>query len=133
MHSQFTASYFDLPFVEVEPLIEARPNTAISIDIILSSQHPRYFVTAQANIYSRCFIISLVSFVFPFHCLLCSILGHFRDHFLDAFGQHRISRPYADFIIRSCYVWEDRGPHSVTGLGIERFTEGRHWSASRVR
>ncbi|KZV62694.1 hypothetical protein PENSPDRAFT_545649, partial [Peniophora sp. CONT] len=33
----------------------------------------------------------------------------------------------------SCYVWEDRGPHSVTGLGIERFTEGRHWSASRVR
>ncbi|VDB85224.1 unnamed protein product [Peniophora sp. CBMAI 1063] len=33
----------------------------------------------------------------------------------------------------SCYVWEDRGPHSVTGLGIERFTEGRSWSASRVR
>ncbi|KAI0030406.1 Gti1/Pac2 family-domain-containing protein, partial [Vararia minispora EC-137] len=32
-----------------------------------------------------------------------------------------------------CYVWEDRGPHSITGLGIERFTEGRHWSPSRVR
>ncbi|KAI0311416.1 Gti1/Pac2 family-domain-containing protein, partial [Amylostereum chailletii] len=32
-----------------------------------------------------------------------------------------------------CYVWEDRGPHAITGLGIERFTEGRHWSASRVR
>ncbi|KAI0049959.1 hypothetical protein FA95DRAFT_1603964 [Auriscalpium vulgare] len=32
-----------------------------------------------------------------------------------------------------CYAWEDRGPHAITGLGIERFTEGRHWSASRVR
>ncbi|KAI0066018.1 hypothetical protein BV25DRAFT_1768125, partial [Artomyces pyxidatus] len=32
-----------------------------------------------------------------------------------------------------CYAWEDRGPHAITGLGIERFTEGKHWSASRVR
>ncbi|THH18741.1 hypothetical protein EW146_g2278 [Bondarzewia mesenterica] len=32
-----------------------------------------------------------------------------------------------------CYAWEDRGPHAITGLGIERFTEGRHWSPSRVR
>lgn len=31
------------------------------------------------------------------------------------------------------YVFEDRGQHAVTGIGIERFTEGRHWSASRVR
>ena len=32
------------------------------------------------------------------------------------------------------YAWEERGPHSeVTGLGIERFTEGRRWSPSRVR
>ncbi|TFY73517.1 hypothetical protein EWM64_g10495 [Hericium alpestre] len=33
----------------------------------------------------------------------------------------------------SCYAWEDRGPHAITGLGIERFTEGRHWSPSRIR
>ncbi|KAA1471811.1 hypothetical protein DENSPDRAFT_136771 [Dentipellis sp. KUC8613] len=32
-----------------------------------------------------------------------------------------------------CYAWEDRGPHAITGLGIERFTEGRHWSPSRIR
>ncbi|GLB37788.1 putative gti1/Pac2 family protein [Lyophyllum shimeji] len=32
------------------------------------------------------------------------------------------------------YVWEERGPHSeITGLGIERFTEGRRWTPSRVR
>lgn len=32
------------------------------------------------------------------------------------------------------YAWEERGPHSeTTGLGIERFTEGRRWSPSRVR
>jgi Gti1/Pac2 family transcription factor len=32
------------------------------------------------------------------------------------------------------YAWEERGPHSeVTGMGIERFTEGRRWSPSRVR
>ncbi|KIL65877.1 hypothetical protein M378DRAFT_161503 [Amanita muscaria Koide BX008] len=32
------------------------------------------------------------------------------------------------------YTWEERGPHSeLTGLGIERFTEGRRWSPSRVR
>lgn len=32
------------------------------------------------------------------------------------------------------YAWEERGPHSeITGLGIERFTEGRRWSPSRVR
>jgi Gti1/Pac2 family transcription factor len=32
------------------------------------------------------------------------------------------------------YAWEERGPHTeVTGLGIERFTEGRRWSPSRVR
>ncbi|KAF8902899.1 hypothetical protein CPB84DRAFT_1775145 [Gymnopilus junonius] len=32
------------------------------------------------------------------------------------------------------YAWEERGPHSeLTGLGIERFTEGRRWTASRVR
>lgn len=32
------------------------------------------------------------------------------------------------------YAWEERGPHSeLTGLGIERFTEGRRWSPSRVR
>jgi hypothetical protein len=34
----------------------------------------------------------------------------------------------------SVYAWEERGPHSeITGLGIERFTEGRRWSPSRVR
>jgi hypothetical protein len=32
------------------------------------------------------------------------------------------------------YAWEERGPNTeVTGLGIERFTEGRRWSPSRVR
>ncbi|KAG6845427.1 hypothetical protein H0H87_009334 [Tephrocybe sp. NHM501043] len=33
------------------------------------------------------------------------------------------------------YVWEERGSHTVdvTGLGIERFTEGKRWTASRVR
>ncbi|KAF8964972.1 hypothetical protein BDZ97DRAFT_1645984, partial [Flammula alnicola] len=32
------------------------------------------------------------------------------------------------------YAWEGRSPHSETiGLGIERFTEGRRWSPSRVR
>ncbi|KAG6868770.1 hypothetical protein C0993_011039 [Termitomyces sp. T159_Od127] len=33
------------------------------------------------------------------------------------------------------YVWEQRGSHAVdvTGLGIERFTEGKKWTASRVR
>ncbi|KAJ3563551.1 hypothetical protein NP233_g8868 [Leucocoprinus birnbaumii] len=32
------------------------------------------------------------------------------------------------------YAWEERGPHTeLTGLGIERFTEGRRWSPSRVR
>ncbi|KAF8915598.1 Gti1/Pac2 family-domain-containing protein, partial [Mucidula mucida] len=32
------------------------------------------------------------------------------------------------------YVWEERGPNTeVTGLGMERFTEGRRWSPSRVR
>lgn len=32
------------------------------------------------------------------------------------------------------YAWEERGPSTeVTGLGIERFTEGRRWSPSRVR
>ncbi|KZP34423.1 hypothetical protein FIBSPDRAFT_846547 [Athelia psychrophila] len=32
------------------------------------------------------------------------------------------------------YAWEERGAHSeITGLGIERFTEGRRWSPSRVR
>ncbi|KIY70646.1 hypothetical protein CYLTODRAFT_419600 [Cylindrobasidium torrendii FP15055 ss-10] len=32
------------------------------------------------------------------------------------------------------YVWEERGQNSeVTGLGMERFTEGRRWSPSRVR
>ena len=32
------------------------------------------------------------------------------------------------------YAWEERGPHTeVTGLGIERFTEGRRWGPSRVR
>lgn len=32
------------------------------------------------------------------------------------------------------YSWEERGPHTeITGLGIERFTEGRRWSPSRVR
>jgi len=32
------------------------------------------------------------------------------------------------------YAWEERGPHSeITGLGIERFTEGRRWTPSRVR
>ncbi|KAJ7646726.1 Gti1/Pac2 family-domain-containing protein [Roridomyces roridus] len=33
-----------------------------------------------------------------------------------------------------CYAWEERSPDTeVTGLGIERFTEGRSWSPSRVR
>ena len=32
------------------------------------------------------------------------------------------------------YVWEERGPDSdATGVGMERFTEGRHWHASRIR
>ena len=32
------------------------------------------------------------------------------------------------------YAWEERGQHTeVTGLGIERFTEGRRWGPSRVR
>lgn len=32
------------------------------------------------------------------------------------------------------YAWEERGPNTeMTGLGIERFTEGRRWSPSRVR
>ncbi|KAJ7782364.1 hypothetical protein DFH07DRAFT_321464 [Mycena maculata] len=32
------------------------------------------------------------------------------------------------------YAWEERSPNSeITGLGIERFTEGRRWSPSRVR
>ncbi|KAK7005979.1 camp-independent regulatory protein pac2 [Favolaschia claudopus] len=32
------------------------------------------------------------------------------------------------------YAWEERSPNTeITGLGIERFTEGRRWSASRVR
>ncbi|PAV18444.1 hypothetical protein PNOK_0528600 [Pyrrhoderma noxium] len=32
------------------------------------------------------------------------------------------------------YAWEERGSHTeVTGLGIERFTEGRRWGPSRVR
>ncbi|KAF9063423.1 Gti1/Pac2 family-domain-containing protein, partial [Rhodocollybia butyracea] len=32
------------------------------------------------------------------------------------------------------YAWEERSPATeITGLGIERFTEGRRWSPSRVR
>ncbi|KAL9711525.1 hypothetical protein Ac2012v2_004596 [Leucoagaricus gongylophorus] len=32
------------------------------------------------------------------------------------------------------YAWEERGTHTEpNGLGIERFTEGRRWSPSRVR
>ncbi|KAJ7267653.1 hypothetical protein B0H12DRAFT_1010445, partial [Mycena haematopus] len=32
------------------------------------------------------------------------------------------------------YAWEERSPNAeITGIGIERFTEGRRWSASRVR
>ncbi|KAJ7091972.1 hypothetical protein B0H15DRAFT_182595 [Mycena belliarum] len=32
------------------------------------------------------------------------------------------------------YAWEERGQNTeITGVGIERFTEGRRWSASRVR
>lgn len=32
------------------------------------------------------------------------------------------------------YAWEERSPNTeITGIGIERFTEGRRWSASRVR
>jgi hypothetical protein len=45
---------------------------------------------------------------------------------LDAKERDALSSGY-------CYAWEDRGPHAITGIGIERFTEGRHWSASRVR
>ena len=34
----------------------------------------------------------------------------------------------------SCYVWAQREEAgAITGPGIERFTEGRRWSASRVR
>ncbi|KAJ7761002.1 hypothetical protein B0H16DRAFT_1531431 [Mycena metata] len=34
----------------------------------------------------------------------------------------------------SVYAWEERSPNTeITGIGIERFTEGRRWSASRVR
>src|ERR1700730_6122190 len=45
---------------------------------------------------------------------------------LDAKEREALSSGY-------CYAWEYRGPHAITGIGIERFTEGRHWSASRVR
>ncbi|KAJ7787993.1 hypothetical protein B0H13DRAFT_1676483, partial [Mycena leptocephala] len=32
------------------------------------------------------------------------------------------------------YAWEERSPNTeITGIGIERFTEGRRWSPSRVR
>ncbi|KAH8827289.1 Gti1/Pac2 family-domain-containing protein [Flagelloscypha sp. PMI_526] len=32
------------------------------------------------------------------------------------------------------YVWEQRkGNSEASGIGIERFTEGRKWSASRIR
>ncbi|KAJ7887673.1 hypothetical protein B0H14DRAFT_3721535 [Mycena olivaceomarginata] len=32
------------------------------------------------------------------------------------------------------YAWEERSPNTeITDIGIERFTEGRRWSASRVR
>jgi len=34
----------------------------------------------------------------------------------------------------SVYVWEERGPHAdVTGVGIERWTDGIRWGPSRVR
>lgn len=38
-------------------------------------------------------------------------------------------------LVSGCvYAWEERGPHTeITGLGIERFTEGKRWSPSRVR
>ena len=45
---------------------------------------------------------------------------------LDAKEREALSSGY-------CYSWEDRGPHAITGIGIGRFTEGCHWSASRVR
>jgi len=32
------------------------------------------------------------------------------------------------------FIWEERGPHSEhTGMGIERWTDGRSWGPSRVR
>ncbi|KAJ2930288.1 hypothetical protein H1R20_g6838, partial [Candolleomyces eurysporus] len=32
------------------------------------------------------------------------------------------------------YVWEERGPHAeLTGVGIERWTDGIRWGPSRVR
>ncbi|KAJ7834244.1 hypothetical protein B0H14DRAFT_2798772 [Mycena olivaceomarginata] len=32
------------------------------------------------------------------------------------------------------YAWEERSPNNkITGIGIERFTERRRWSASHVR
>ncbi|KAJ3989504.1 Gti1/Pac2 family-domain-containing protein [Lentinula detonsa] len=34
----------------------------------------------------------------------------------------------------SVYVWEERGPHGdLTGVGIERWTDGIRWGPSRVR
>ncbi|KAF9010605.1 Gti1/Pac2 family-domain-containing protein [Cyathus striatus] len=34
----------------------------------------------------------------------------------------------------SVYVWEERGPHAeLTGIGIERWTDGIRWGPSRVR
>ncbi|KAG7098288.1 hypothetical protein E1B28_000251 [Marasmius oreades] len=34
----------------------------------------------------------------------------------------------------SVYVWEERGPHAeLTGVGIERWTDGIRWGPSRVR
>ncbi|KAL4073706.1 Gti1/Pac2 family-domain-containing protein [Scleroderma citrinum] len=34
----------------------------------------------------------------------------------------------------SVYVWEERGPNpEATGLGIERWTDGKRWGPSRVR
>lgn len=39
----------------------------------------------------------------------------------------------------SVYIWEERSPGTLgntsdgAGMGMERFTEGRHWYPSRVR
>lgn len=31
------------------------------------------------------------------------------------------------------YAWEERGSRSEPGVGIERFTEGKRWTPSRLR
>ncbi|KAF9063397.1 Gti1/Pac2 family-domain-containing protein [Rhodocollybia butyracea] len=61
-----------------------------------------------------------------FHAVLLSILPMVTRR-LDAEERSLITPG-------SCYVWEERGPHAeLTGVGIERWTDGIRWGPSRVR